>query len=355
MPHYREVMQAEFERFDGGNGRGNSALVARAPITLTDSGRSTKFASALAATELTVLGFAGTAFTKRVPGWVFALREDLRLAFLRGFLDADGSVDKKGRISFYSANKALLDDIRHLAMGCGVPVTNSRYDDQTSLPPGAKGPVQTRMWRFTCSDPGANARIGSRDPRYIERIASGKPFGRKGRSYPNLGGDGFTVDGAGLSRIVKISDCGAEPVFDIEVAGTHAFIADGVVSHNSTNNNIEAQDADYVNNTLAPKFTRWERRLEYHFELDRAGLTVDFDISDLFRASPTARMLTARQGVSGSIFTQNEARRHYDQNLMPVADGDRLLEPTNMAAAGSQATGGAPDDAGRPPKEDPQD
>lgn len=121
----------------------------------------------------------------------------------------------------------------------------------------------------------------------------------------------------------------------------------------ATNNNIEAQDADYINNTLAPKFTRWERRLEYHFDLDREGLVVDFDISDLFRASPTARMLTARQGVAGSILTPNEARFHYDRNLIPDPNGDERFEPNNMAATGSDASGSAPDGAGRPSADNP--
>lgn len=117
----------------------------------------------------------------------------------------------------------------------------------------------------------------------------------------------------------------------------------------ATNNNVEAQDADYVNNTLAPKFTRWERRLEFHFDLDEEGLEVDFDISDLFRASPTARMLTARQGVAGGIMTQNEARRLYDQNLPMIEGGDVLLAPTNLAATGSDSSGSPADGGGRPP------
>jgi HK97 family phage portal protein len=116
----------------------------------------------------------------------------------------------------------------------------------------------------------------------------------------------------------------------------------------ATNNNIEAQDIDYTNNTLSPKFTRWERRLEFHFGLDLEDLEVDFDLSDLFRASPAARMLTGRQGVAGGLLTQNQARTLYDPNLPMEPDGDRLLAPTNLAAAGSQASGSAPDGAGRP-------
>lgn len=117
----------------------------------------------------------------------------------------------------------------------------------------------------------------------------------------------------------------------------------------ATNNNVEAQDADYVNNTLAPKFTRWESRLEFHFDLFEDGLEVDFDLSDLFRASPSARMLSGRQGIAGGMLTQNEARQIYDSNLPMVEGGDELLAPTNLAATGSDSSGAAPDGAGRPP------
>ena len=36
------------------------------------------------------MGLEGDALTKRVPGWLFDLADDLKLAFLRGYIDADG-------------------------------------------------------------------------------------------------------------------------------------------------------------------------------------------------------------------------------------------------------------------------
>ena len=118
----------------------------------------------------------------------------------------------------------------------------------------------------------------------------------------------------------------------------------------ATNSNVASQDADYLDNSLSPRFTRWEKRLDFHFGLDEQGLEVDFDLTDLFRADPGTRMTTARQGVAGGILTQNEARATYDRNLAPVDGGDTLLAPTNMAATGSHASGSAPDGAGRPPE-----
>ena len=114
----------------------------------------------------------------------------------------------------------------------------------------------------------------------------------------------------------------------------------------ATNNNIAAQDADYTNNTLAPKFTRWERRLDFHFGLDEQGLFVDFDLADLFRADPATRFNQYRVGILTGFMTVNEARIR--EGLPPVEGGDVLMSPTNMAALGSNLTGTAPDGAGRP-------
>ncbi len=116
----------------------------------------------------------------------------------------------------------------------------------------------------------------------------------------------------------------------------------------ATNGNVAAQDADYLDNTLSPRFTRWERRLDFHFQLSEQGLEVDFDLSDLFRADPGTRMTTARQGFNGGILTANEARLVFDRSLPPIEGGDVLMAPTNMAATGSHASGSAPDGAGRP-------
>lgn len=120
----------------------------------------------------------------------------------------------------------------------------------------------------------------------------------------------------------------------------------------STNNNIAAQDADYLNNTLGKHFRRWERRFEFHFGLREEGLRMDFDLSDLSRADPGSRLLAGRQGVSGGVLYQNEARQLYDPFLPMDPDGDKLLQPSNLAEAGSDASGSPADGGGRPPKEE---
>lgn len=42
---------------------------------------------------------------KRVPGWVFGLHRELRLAFLAGLVDTDGSIDRRGTLKIQLANR----------------------------------------------------------------------------------------------------------------------------------------------------------------------------------------------------------------------------------------------------------
>jgi len=329
MPHYRHVMRSEFTRCATG-GIYASASPLRAPVHLTEGARCTIFASVEEAGALFKMGFAGTAFTKRIPGWVFETSEDHRLAFLRGFLDGDGTVDAKGRITYYSANKALLDDVRHLCMSAGVPVTNVRSDVNRKPAPGSKHLVPTRMWRFTCSDPGANARIGSHDARYIERLQSGKPFGRKDRAYPRFGGKNFAAPGLALSRIISIEKCPAEAVYDIEVEGEHCFFADGVASHNSTNNNIEHQGIEFWTDTMLPWATLWESSIGFFLLGPDEDLEPDFDHKPMMRGDGQARAERISKLVTAGVMTRNEGRE--EEGYDPIDGLDEPLRPLNMVS-----------------------
>ncbi len=69
------------------------------------------------------IGLGGKALEKRVPGWVFASPEAQRLAFLGGYIDADGLVraaPASKDMGATSANAALLEDVRRLAVTCGI-------------------------------------------------------------------------------------------------------------------------------------------------------------------------------------------------------------------------------------------
>ncbi|HHE04909.1 MAG TPA: phage portal protein, partial [candidate division WOR-3 bacterium] len=298
------------------------------PIHLVEEGLCTKFSSVSAVNELKSLGFNGTAHTKSVPAWVFNISDEAKLSFLRGFLDADGSVDKRGRISFSSCNKSLLSQIRHLCMSLGIPVTNLReYSGTTKLPNG--NIIKFRQFYFTCSDPKANRRIGSHTLIYQERLENGKPFGRKDRHYPLHGGKGFDLNSCSLSRICSIEKSQiVEPVYDLEVEDTHSFIANGVVVHNS---NINQEQISFVVDSIRPWLVRIEQNYNIQLLTDeerRQGYFFEHSVEGLLRGDSTARAEFYSKLFNIGVFSINEIRELENKN--PVDGGDERYVPLNM-------------------------
>ena len=109
---------------------------------------------------------------------------------------------------------------------------------------------------------------------------------------------------------------------------------------------IEQLSQEYINLTITGYTSRWGARLSRDWRLKRAGLVLEFDVGVLSRANITARYNNYARGVSGGFLTPNECR--IDDKRDPLPNGDKLLQPSNLAAAGSHATGGGADGGGRP-------
>ena len=73
---------------------------------------------------------------------------------------------------------------------------------------------------------------------------------------------------------------------------------------------------------------------------------MDFDESQLLRASDSIRFNNLRIAVLSGIMTPNEARR--TEGLPDMEGGDELMFPVNTAALGSDMSGTSADGAGRP-------
>jgi hypothetical protein len=330
-----DVATSTVSMISGGHNWGVAKPSRVRPIYLREADRQTRFSSVNAAEELRELGFSGTARTKRVPGWVYGVSEELRLAFVAGFLDADGSVDNKGRMSFHSVSADLLDDIRHLCIGLGIPVTNARRSKiSTTLPNGEV--FHGEISAFTCSDPGQNRRVPTATPGYTERFMAGRPFDRKDRNYPRFGGTDFNEKGCGLARVASIEEESAETVYDLTVQGTHNFVADGVVVHNS---NIEHQAIEVVVDSVSPWVKRFEDEADYKlFGQNRQGLYTKMNMRALLRGDNAARMAFYKGMWEVGAYTPNRILELEDENTIGK-DGDKHLVQLNLTTleqAGAQ-------------------
>lgn len=110
--------------------------------------------------------------------------------------------------------------------------------------------------------------------------------------------------------------------------------------------NLAAQDQDYVNSAITERIVNFEQRFTWTFGLYDEELFLERDLNQLLRADVMTRANVSRLNILSGKTTQNEERQA--DGLAPKDGGDRLMMPTNMAAEGSNVSGGAPDGAGRP-------
>jgi Fe-S cluster assembly protein SufB len=175
-------------------------------------------------------GLAGNAHTKRVPDWLFGVPREERLAFLGGYLDADGYVRDHPSAKdamYHSANRALLEDVRELLALSGIgassviEVRQPSGFDPTRIQTSYHLRLSGRFDRLACRSPRRLERLGARKYHHSYRTAKGTVF----RAH--------TSEMMGFVRIERIDAKGVEPVFDIEVEGHHNFVAEGFIVHNS--------------------------------------------------------------------------------------------------------------------------
>ncbi|MFN8026489.1 MAG: LAGLIDADG family homing endonuclease [Acidimicrobiia bacterium] len=175
-------------------------------------------------------GLRGTAHTKRVPDWVFGLPRSQRLAFVAGYVDADGYVRDHASnhdVSLTSANESLLLDVQELLALCGIGSGSvNAFESRHSLDPermmtGYRLQLSGRFDQLPCRSPRRVDRMGVRKYSHGYRTAKGTDF----RAH--------TSDMLGFVRVDSIESVGVEPVYDLEVAGHHNFVAEGFVVHNS--------------------------------------------------------------------------------------------------------------------------
>jgi Fe-S cluster assembly scaffold protein SufB len=143
------------------------------------------------------IGLDGNAHTKRVPQWVFTLPASQRLAFIEGYLAADGTRRANHKnVSVCSVSRELLEDVKALAISCGLnPRKISKWTRREKLPLGKEVKEYT--------------------------------------AYLLYFGEGRLEKPLYFSPLMEIEPQGVEDTWDIEIEGTHNFVANGFVVHNS--------------------------------------------------------------------------------------------------------------------------
>lgn len=177
-----------------------------------------------------VNGFYGKASEKRVPKWVWSLPESQRLAFIAGYIDADGHINSQG-IHIKSANRSLLDDIASLLVTLGITSRiHTEFDQPRKVTILGVEAVAHGAHRLTFLPD--DRLLPFLSPQLQEKVLNlrSRKFQmrrRVGRSQLMLGEDVELVK-------VDVSPAIEEaPTWDIEVDGTGNFISQGFIVHNS--------------------------------------------------------------------------------------------------------------------------
>ena len=186
--------------------------------------------SLLLANFIEMNGFGGKSHTKRLPNWVYSLPKEQKLALLAGYIDSDGYVrnhPKNKDPVITSCNKELLNDIKNLLPYCGL-------NSSTVIKFIQKNPFkkEENVTAYRLQISADTSKIPCRNEKRSSRLYNKKHFhdysGAKNTTFKN-----HITNEIGFGRIDSINKVGFEPVYDIEVEGSHNFVANGFIVHNS--------------------------------------------------------------------------------------------------------------------------
>ena len=176
------------------------------------------------------MGLGGKALDKRIPVWVYAAPESERLAFLGGYVDADGDVRSTPAnkdMGLTSGNAFLLEDARRLAVSCGVR-TSHVFSFTSRHPHDRSRTITGYRMRFS----GDFDRISCRSRRRIDRMHKRKFFHNDSSAWGSSL-KSHTTEFVGYAQIKSITPVGMAETYDITVDGPHNFVAEGLIVHNS--------------------------------------------------------------------------------------------------------------------------
>lgn len=194
-----------------------------------ESNMTAYLSSTIAAARVRAAGVVGDAYTKRVPQWVMCGTRDEKLAFLRGYLDADGTVRSTGEVEWSSVSEMLLHDVRALCLSLGLAVGRVTRTKISAMSQLVMGRVVRRAQGYTlrCYHP----EFGSHDSRYI--FAN---LDKRTRDESNPYRQCEAPSSASQLRYLRVLDIAREAAqctWDFAVSGVETFTCDTFIVHNS--------------------------------------------------------------------------------------------------------------------------
>ena len=168
-----------------------------------------------------------SAYTKRVPDWIKRGSYDVKLAFLQGFLDTDGSVFKdrgKIRINYTSVNLELLEDIQDLLFALEIKNSIVIHQKECKNKFGSNS-LQSYRINIAIED---NLKLATRAIYESRKIKLAKQTQPTGKSKMNI----KFLNGSIWLKVEKIDSSKYTGVVYNFECDTHTFMSRCIVTHN---------------------------------------------------------------------------------------------------------------------------
>lgn len=167
------------------------------------------------ATSAAFLPLLAKSHLKQVPAWVWKSPAHLVRSFLAGYAAADGHHDKRGHVAYHSSSRRLVAEARALHLMLGDRVSNITTTERRH-PITIKGklvknalPLHSVTWY----------------PDSVRRNQTMLDTYGARRALPDRR--------FGAERVLTVESAGEAMTYDLEIEGTHNYVADGIVVHNS--------------------------------------------------------------------------------------------------------------------------
>jgi len=164
-----------------------------------------------------------------IPEWVFKLPKEYKVAFVKGYIDADCHITKDGDLRFGCANKLLMEQMKMLLDSIGFITgnINKKLVSNEHFPNAIK--KQTILYTI-------NVTRSQTTLLYTQNIMEWNGTKaislRQEEKVPSLP-EQLSFEQLGFVEVREVTE--EEPVqtYDIEVEETHSYIANGIAVHNT--------------------------------------------------------------------------------------------------------------------------
>ncbi len=178
------------------------------------------------------LGLKKPARDKEIPSWVFELPNTHKKEFILGLADADGHYykqkNKNGKekieLRFEMRSEKLIRQLKALCNYLGLRASNVGKRIRVVKPPHSKQKIRATFWDVRIYQ---LFRLDKNLEKEREREGIGFLYGYRGPTNSEF----FKF--FGFSRIKSVKEVGEREVYDITVEGSHNFVAEGFIVHNT--------------------------------------------------------------------------------------------------------------------------